>query len=121
MKMKRVMGFLVAALLAAPVSAFPAEQLKAIPDTNGNPVENTLERDQTGIRTLHFFEMRDILLGNVGKQVMVRSYGGDKIEGVVTLVGDNLVHLSELPGNESYDAVVDINSINTIWIKARNK
>lgn len=120
MKIKRLMGFLLVAFLAAPVSTVLAEELKAEPATD-NPAKNAVERDQAGPRILHFFEMRDILLENVGKRVALRSSGEDKIEGVITLVGDNLVLLSELAGNESYDAVVDINSINAIWIKARDK
>lgn len=99
MKIKRLAGsFLVlAAILTASISAASAEDLKP-----GSKI-------------------RDILLENVGKKVVLRGWGEDRVEGIVTTVGENLVYVSKTSGHDFYDAVVDINSIHAIWLKTRDK
>jgi hypothetical protein len=65
--------------------------------------------------------MRDVLVDNTGKRVALRLASGEEIEGTVTTVGNSLVHLSRLSGKEFYDAVVGIDKISAVRLKARDK
>lgn len=65
--------------------------------------------------------MREVLAEHTGKKVALRLESGDEIEGTVTMVGNALLHLSRLSGKEFYDAVVSIDKINAVRIKAREK
>jgi len=109
MKKKRFAGsfLLLAALLTAPISAASAEKLE-IDDS----ATATMRPDSW---------IRDVLLENVGKKVVLRGWGEDRVEGVITTVGDNLVYVSKTAGHDFYDAIVDINSIHAIWLKTRDK
>ncbi len=99
MNKKRFAGsfLILAALLTASISAASAEDLKP-----GSKI-------------------RDVLLENVGKKVVLRGWGEDRVEGVITTVGDNLVYVSKTSGHDFYDAIVDINSIHAVWLKVRDK
>ena len=66
-------------------------------------------------------EMKDILSENVGKRVAIRLASGEEIEGTVTTVGKTLVHISRLTGKDFYDAVVSIDRIAAVRIKARDR
>jgi hypothetical protein len=66
-------------------------------------------------------EMKDILSENTGKRVAIRLASGEEIEGTVTMVGKTLVHISRLAGKEFYDAVVSIDKISAVRIKARDR
>ena len=63
--------------------------------------------------------IRDFLAANQGKRVSLRLGGGDAIEGIVTKVGDHVVHLSSLIGREYSDALVSIERIEAVIFKAR--
>ena len=63
--------------------------------------------------------VRDVLLENIGKRVSVRMDTGDNLEGIVSKVGDNLVHLSKISGRDFYDAAVRIEKVNTVIFKVR--
>ncbi len=63
--------------------------------------------------------VKEILKDQVGKRVSVRLDAGEDLEGTVTKVGDQLVHISKLSRKDFYDAVVRIDRINAVIIKAR--
>ena len=66
------------------------------------------------------FGIKEILTGYEGKRVAVRLEGGEELEGTVTTVGDQLVHLSKLSKRDFYDAVIRIEKINAVIFRARN-
>ena len=66
------------------------------------------------------FGMKEILASHEGKRVAIRLDGGEELEGVVTRVGDQLVHFSKLSKREFYDAVIRIDKINAMIFRARN-
>lgn len=63
--------------------------------------------------------IKDILKDQVGKRVSIRLDAGEEMEGTVTKVGDNLVHISRLSRRDFFDAVVRIDKINAVIIKVR--
>ncbi len=63
--------------------------------------------------------VKDILLENIGRRVIVRLDTGDNLEGTVNKVGDNLVHLSKISGRDFYDAAVRIDKISAVIFKVR--
>jgi hypothetical protein len=63
--------------------------------------------------------LRDVLAAHQGKSVRLRLAGGDELEGKVALVGNGILHLSGLVGREFYDALVDIERIQAIIVRAR--
>jgi len=66
------------------------------------------------------FGMKEILASYEGKRVAIRLDGGEELEGVVTRVGDPLVHFSKLSKRDFYDAVIRIDKINAMIFRARN-
>lgn len=63
--------------------------------------------------------IRELLLSHVGKRVAIRLNGDSDIEGTVTAVGADTVHISKLSGKDFYDAVISIGKINAVMYKAR--
>ena len=66
------------------------------------------------------FGMKEILASYEGKRVAIRLDGGEELEGVVTRVGDQLVHFSKLSKRDFYDAVIRIDKINAVIFRARS-
>jgi len=66
------------------------------------------------------FGMKEILASYEGKRVAIRLDGGEELEGVVTRVGDQLVHFSKLSKRDFYDAAIRIDKINAMIFRARN-
>jgi ribosomal silencing factor RsfS len=66
------------------------------------------------------FGMKEILASNEGKRVAIRLDGGEELEGVVTTVGDQLVHVAKLSKRDFYDAVIRIDKINAVIFRARS-
>jgi len=66
------------------------------------------------------YGMKEILASYEGKRVAIRLDGGEELEGVVTTVGDQLVHVAKLSKRDFYDAVIRIEKINAIIFRARN-
>jgi hypothetical protein len=67
------------------------------------------------------YGIREILSANVGKRVAIRTGTGEPLEGTVTKVGTHLVHISRLSGKDFYDAVVVIDRIDAVIIRARTR
>ena len=62
---------------------------------------------------------RTVLQRHLGKAVTLKLDSGDEIAGKVRLVGDRIVHLEELAGKEFYDAVVDLDEVAAVIVRAR--
>lgn len=56
-----------------------------------------------------------------GKRVAIRLDGGEELEGIVTRVGDQLVHISKLSKRDFFDAVVRIEKIGAVIMRVRDK
>lgn len=65
--------------------------------------------------------MRDILLENVAKRVALRLDAGEEIEGTVAKVGNNLVHISNLPEKELFYVLVSIDRISAVRLMVRKR
>ena len=63
--------------------------------------------------------VKDILSEFSGKRVSVTLESGSGIEGVITKVGDHLVHFSRLTGKEYFDALIRIDKIIAVTIRTR--
>jgi hypothetical protein len=63
--------------------------------------------------------VRTVLERQVGKRVSVVLTTGPELAGVVTSVGDKVVHLSELTGREFFDAVVNLDQVGAVVIRTR--
>jgi hypothetical protein len=66
------------------------------------------------------FGMKEILANYEGKRVAIRLDGGEELEGIVTTVGDQLVHVAKLSKRDFYDAVIRIDKVNAVIFRARN-
>ena len=64
--------------------------------------------------------IKEILASHEGKRVAIRLDGGEELEGIVTMVGDQLVHVAKLSKRDFYDAVIRIDKINAVIFRARN-
>ena len=65
--------------------------------------------------------LRTILERQVGQTVEVRLKSGDKLSGKVANVGDKLLHLSQLVGQEFYDAAIDVKDVTAVIVRVRQK
>jgi hypothetical protein len=63
--------------------------------------------------------MKTLLTDSIGKRVVLRLESSEEMEGTVTKVGDNLVHISKLSKRDFFDAFVSIDRINAVIIRAR--
>ncbi|MBZ5565343.1 MAG: hypothetical protein LAP13_23340 [Acidobacteriia bacterium] len=63
--------------------------------------------------------MKEILKRHEGKQVRIHLKTGSELEGNLTEVGDEVLHLTELSGMEYYDAIVRIASISAVILRAK--
>ena len=74
---------------------------------------------QAGLQVDAGDKLRDVLSRQQGKTVKVRLAGGEELEGKVALVGKDVVHLSGLTGREFFDAVVDLDRVQAVIVRAR--
>jgi len=65
------------------------------------------------------YGMKEVLASYEGKRVAIRLDGGEELEGILTTVGDQLVHISRLTRREFFDAVVRIDKINAVIFRTR--
>lgn len=65
------------------------------------------------------FGIKEILQAKVGARVTVRTDSGEAIEGTVTKVGDQLLHLSRITGKDFYDAIIRVDRITSVIMKVR--
>jgi prefoldin subunit 5 len=64
--------------------------------------------------------VKDVLMENIGKKVIVQMDAGVNMEGIVSKVGKSLVHISNISGGEFYNAVVRIDKISAVLFKVRD-
>lgn len=55
-----------------------------------------------------------------GKVVTVTLKSGSEIGGIVASVGSSVLHLKELSGNEYYDAIISLDSIEAMTFRSKN-
>lgn len=67
------------------------------------------------------YGIKEILASYEGKRVAIRLDGGEELEGIVTSVGDHLVHISKLSKRDFYDAVVRIEKIDAVIMRVRDR
>lgn len=65
--------------------------------------------------------VRSLLERQVGKRVGLVLTTGPELTGTVTAVGDQVVHLSQLAGREFFDAMVSVDRISAVVIRARGQ
>jgi hypothetical protein len=65
------------------------------------------------------FGVKEVLLGKVGARILVKTDSGETLEGTVTTVGHQLLHLSKITGKDFYDAIVRIDRITSVVMKVR--
>jgi hypothetical protein len=63
--------------------------------------------------------MASILRRQNGQVVELRLVSGEKIGGKVEKVGENLVYLTQLTGQEFFEAVVDLESVSAVVVRAK--
>ena len=65
--------------------------------------------------------VKSVLERQVGKRVSVVLGTGTELSGVVSSVGDKVVHLSELSGREFFDAVVSLEHVRAVVLRVRGR
>ena len=65
--------------------------------------------------------IRDVLVENVSKRVALRLDAGEEIEGTVAKVGNNLVHIKNLPENELFFILISIDRISAVRLMVRQR
>ena len=65
--------------------------------------------------------VKSVLERQVGKRVSVVLSRDQELSGVVSSVGDKVVHLSELSGREFFDAVVSLEHIRAVVVRVRGR
>ena len=63
--------------------------------------------------------VKSVLERHIGQVVELRLGSGEKIAGKVEKVGENLVHLSQLTGQEFFEAAVDLESVSAVVVRAK--
>lgn len=62
-----------------------------------------------------------ILRRQSGQVVELRLVSGEKIGGKVEKVGENLVHLIQLTGQEFFEAAIDLESVSAVVVRSKSK
>jgi hypothetical protein len=65
--------------------------------------------------------VKSLLERQVGKRVGLVLTTGPELTGIVADVGDQVVHLSQLGGREFFDAVVSLDRISAVVVRARGQ
>ena len=64
--------------------------------------------------------IKEALMQFSGKRVSVTLDSGTAYEGILTKVGDHLVHISSLTGKEYFDAMIRIEKISALVVRAKS-
>ncbi len=65
--------------------------------------------------------IRNILERGSGKRAQLMLNTGESLEGMLTLVGDQVVQLSQLVGREFYEAIIRVDSISAVVVRSDRK
>ncbi len=60
-----------------------------------------------------------VLKRNEGQKAEIRLKSGEKLSGKITAVGEKAVHISELTGQEFFDAVVSLDDVSAVIIRVK--
>ena len=64
--------------------------------------------------------IKEALIQFTGKRVSVTLDSGTAYEGILTKVGDHLVHISRLTGKEYFDALIRIEKISGLVVRTKS-
>ena len=62
---------------------------------------------------------RSVLAEQVGKPVTLKLDSGEELTGTVRTVGKSVAHLEKLAGKDFFDAVVDLEEVAVVIVRAR--
>ena len=62
-----------------------------------------------------------VLQAQSGKLVELRLKSGEKLGGKVTFVGDHVVHLTAITGQEMFEATVSLDAISAVLVRTNAK
>ena len=65
--------------------------------------------------------MASVLRRQAGQVVELRLVSGEKIGGKVEKVGENLVYLTQLTGQEFFEAAIDLESVSAVIVRSKSK
>lgn len=80
-----------------------------------------LRAQSAPVRVSEADTVRDVLERTVGKRATVQLDSGHELTGTVQAVGEHVVHLAELSGKEFYDAVIDLDEVAAVIVRAREQ
>ncbi len=63
--------------------------------------------------------IRSVLAAQVGKPVTLKLDSGEELTGTVRTVGEHVAHLEKLAGKDFFDAVVDVEEVAAVIVRAR--
>ena len=66
------------------------------------------------------YGIKEVLNEYTGKRVSVTLNSGAVFAGILTKVGDHLIHISRLRGKEYFDAMIRIDKISSVVIRAKS-
>ncbi len=81
----------------------------------------TAAAEEAGFTVEPGASVRDVLAKQTGQSVTLRLKGGEEIGGKVKLVGNELVHLTQLTGRDFYDAAVRLDAVEAVIVRARTQ
>jgi phosphate uptake regulator len=64
--------------------------------------------------------IKEVLAEFTGKRVSVTLDSGVELGGIITRVGDHLVHISRLTGRDYFDALIRIDRISSVIVRAKS-
>ena len=64
--------------------------------------------------------IKEALIQFTGKRVSVTLDSGTAYEGILTKVGDHLIHISRLTGKEYFDALLRIEKISALVVRTKS-
>ncbi len=75
---------------------------------------------QEKIELRQSYGIKEILNEYKGKRVSVTLDSGAEFGGILTKVGDHLIHISRLKGKEYFDAMIRVDRISSVVIRAKS-
>lgn len=79
----------------------------------------TLFAEDAGFSVEPGSDVRSVIASQTGRTVTLRLHAGEDISGKVKLVGNQLVHLTQLTGRDFYDAAIRLDAVDAVIARAR--
>jgi hypothetical protein len=83
------------------------------------PLGPALAQDKVEVREGD--SVKAVLERQVGKRVALLMRSGTEVTGTVAKVGSHVAHLTELGGREFFDAVVSLDQVQAVIVRARGR